>query len=93
MDPAIITALIGFAGTVTAAIGSGVWYAACWFARKADVLIDNHVELTKKLSSEIEWKHTKLEAVHDDIKEIHQVIVPALPERPTKTVKTKPNPA
>lgn len=84
MDPTIITAALGLAGTVLAAIGGALWHAACWFAKRADTLIDNHMELTKKLTSEMEWKHSKLEAVHDDVKEIHEVLVPPVSERPSK---------
>ena len=85
MDPTVITAAIGLAGTCLAAIGGGIWHAACWFAKRCDTLIDNHMELTKKLTAEMEWKHSKLEAVHDDIKEIHQVTVPPISERPSKS--------
>lgn len=90
MDATVLTAVIGLAGTTLAAMGGGLWHAACWFAKKADLLIENHVELTKKLSSEIEWKRDKLETIHEDVREIHQVVVPPIPDRPsTKLAKNR----
>lgn len=90
MDPTVITACLGLAGTVLAAIGGGIWHATCWFAKRADMLIDNHVELTKKLTNEMEWKHAKLEAVHEDLKEVHLAVVPPVTDRPSKARAPKP---
>lgn len=74
MDQIPWTPILTMLGAALSGLGTIAYAVLTWMGKKADLLIDTHVELNKKLCEEIPWKHEKLQDMDEKLTDVHGMV-------------------